>query len=85
MSTIFALLFLILMIVLVVGLLLLSTIFRFFSGLGRRKSSYKRSYKYEEEQHDSTTGYKQTTPSGTRKKVFDDDEGEYVEFEEVKD
>lgn len=90
MSTILGLFFFIIIIVLVIGLSLIRGVLRLFFGFGRRTTSqnsqqnrtYQGSYRRNEKE-----SYNNDSPSQAhnRKKIFDDDEGEYVDFEEVKD
>lgn len=81
MASIFGFFFIILIIILIFGLSIISSIFRIFFGLG--KKTYKNSDKnYSDKQNSSQkTAYQQKK----HKKIFDDDEGEYVDYEEIKD
>lgn len=83
-------------IILIIGLSLLAKIIGTVIKAGKRMTGTDRTSAYEKPQDytDSDTGYTETTSSGNyrwksskgpRKKIFDDDEGEYIEFEEIKD
>lgn len=54
----------------------------------QRQNTYHQSEGNESEesytQADSSSSGKRTRPAGNKKKIFDDDEGEYVDYEEVK-
>lgn len=68
------------LVILLLGLSIIGTVFRTIFGLGKRSNSRKYSTT-------DNSGYKSNTRKETlkkRKKVFEDDEGEYVDFEEVK-
>lgn len=84
--SIFGLIFFFSLFVLLVGLSLLGSIFRFLFGLGRKTNAGPR---HKEEAYGWTgKEARQTTSSSkpvTRKKIFGEDEGEYVDFEEIKD
>lgn len=73
------------LIIIVFGLTIISGVLRALFGFGKRNSS-TRSTSSNSGTNNSTyenkKGNAQDTPK--RKKLFDDDEGEYVEFEEVK-
>ena len=79
-------LIIILFIVLIV-FALLGNIIRAIFGLGRRttKQFYgnKTTSNDAESSYSSTQSAQTSAPSGNRKKIFTEDEGEYVEFEEV--
>lgn len=91
MSTIFGFFFFIILIVLIIGFSLLSGILRLIFGFGRKPESHNRqqqgSNTYTNQSRQEGKSYRQETSSKAqnRKKIFDDDEGEYVDFEEVKD
>jgi hypothetical protein len=65
------------------------TLLSFFIGKGRKSSSNSRAYTYTsssgDDQSDSShsSTHKSSSSSQPHKKLFDDDEGDYVEFEEV--
>lgn len=75
-------LFFIILVVLVIGLLILSKIismvFRF-----KRRMQGQHSGNRQDETFDSYST-QEDVPARPRKKIFDKDEGEYVEFEEIK-
>lgn len=88
-------LFFIILVVLVIGLLILSKIVSLVFGFKRRiqgKNSGQRTtyssqnYQSNPHQEETTDSYSTQgdTPVRQRKKIFDKDEGEYVEFEEIK-
>lgn len=93
------LLFIFVLIVLI-GFTILGNILRVLFGFGRRGTNYQdRTYtdqkqttysqtKTPEEEESytktSSSSQKRSRPSGLKKKIFDDDEGEYVDYEEVK-
>lgn len=93
------LLFIFVLIVLI-GFTILGNILRVLFGFGRRGTNYQdRTYtdqkqttysqtKTPEEEESytktSSSSQKRSRPSGPKKKIFDDDEGEYVDYEEVK-
>lgn len=69
------------LVVVLIGLLLIGNVLRYIFSFGRRTP--KRYNGPTQSQADQT----QTSASSSapqKKKIFDDDEGEYVEFEEVK-
>ena len=90
MSTILGLFFFIIIIVLVIGLSLIRGVLRLIFGFGLRTTSqnsqqnrtYQDSYRRNEKESYNNDSSSQ---AHNRKKIFDDDEGEYVDFEEVKD
>jgi hypothetical protein len=72
-------------ILLIFGLTIISGILRALFGIGRRRSSSTRASDAGDgssHTHGNTKGNVRDTPR--RKKLFTDNEGEYVEFEEVK-
>lgn len=88
-------LFFIILVVLVIGLLILSKIVSLVFGFKRRmqgKNSGQRttysSQNYQSNPHQEETTDSYSTqgdiPVRQREKIFDKDEGEYVEFEEIK-
>ena len=56
----------------------------------QRQNTYSRTESRHEENYtedsssSSSSSQKRPKPSGSKKKIFDDDEGEYVDYEEVK-
>lgn len=90
---ILGILFFIVLAVLIVGLLLALKLVSSFFNLGRRmtgkagsRNNQQTTYQkndYKSEETDSTR--RQPQQPNERRKVFDDDEGEYIEFEEIKD
>jgi hypothetical protein len=70
-------------ILLIFGLTIISGILRALFGIGRRRSSSRTSAAGDESHtHGNKKGNVRDTPK--RKKLFEDNEGEYVEFEEIK-
>ncbi len=83
-------------IILIIGLSILAKIIGTVMKAGKRMTGTDRTSSYENPQNntDSDTGYTEATSSesyhrkaakGPKKKIFGDDEGEYIEFEEIKD
>lgn len=68
--------------ILLIGFVLIGNVLRFIFGLGKRspKHYYGPQTNQSDHAHTSTTS---STPAPEKKKIFGDDEGEYVEFEEV--
>ena len=79
---IFGFILIFILFILLIGFALLGSVLRFIFGLGRRspKHYYGPQSCQSDHVHTSTTS-SASTPE--KKKIFDDDEGEYVEFEEV--
>ena len=75
-------LFILVVFILVLGLSIVGSIVRAIFGFGRRSTS--RMNQSDEEQNNQSQE-ENTTASGKRKKLFTKDEGEYVDYEEVKD
>lgn len=84
--------FIFIIFLLIFGLVAIVSIARalisFFIGKGRKSGSNSRTYTYTSQsgndQSDSRTStHKSSSSSQPHKKLFDDDEGDYVEFEEV--
>ena len=69
--------------VLLIVFALVSKVLRFIFGFGQRTPKYYNEQRVNQEDniHSSTTS---SAFSASKKKIFDEDEGEYVEFEEVK-
>lgn len=88
-------LFIIVIVVLVIGLSIVGTVLRAVFGFGRRRpssttTSGRQSYQTQEERdHTSEKNNNEEiireNASGKHKKIFTKDEGEYVDFEEVKE
>lgn len=83
-------------IIFIIGLSILAKIIGTVIKAGKRMTGTDRTSSYENPRNkaDSDTEYTGTTSSeshhrkatqGPRKKIFGDDEGEYIEFEEIKD
>lgn len=88
MGAIFSLFFFIIIIVLVFGLSIISGILRLLFGFGRK--SHTRSYTFGGGDRTSNTHSDASSSAASdskpkHKKIFDKDDGEYVEFEEVKE
>lgn len=97
----FGFLFIIIIAILLIGLSILGTIIRSIFGLGGRRSpdtnpdgkgSYQsgRGYSFNDNQHSDTFHNEEIIPEERdlhpkRKKLFSKDEGEYVDFEEIKE
>lgn len=87
MSTILGLFFFIIIIVLIFGLSIISGILRLLFGFGRRRSGGNKRQKEQQNSSHSNEGSDtlKSDVQQNRKKIFDKNEGEYVDFEEVKD
>jgi len=72
-------LFIFVLVILLLGLSIIGTVFRAIFGLGRRTNN--RPYNTTANSASGSNTRKETLKK--RKKVFEEDEGEYVEFEEV--
>ena len=83
--------FFFILIILVIGLAILSKVIRTVLGVGRRmkgdeSTRYNRSGSASQDFAQSQNTRSNNTSEGRRKgKVFDEDEGEYVDFEEIKE
>lgn len=87
--------FFFILIILVIGLAILSKVIRTVLGVGRRmkgdeSTRYNRSgsasQDFAQSQKTTHKNTRNNTSEGRRKgKVFDEDEGEYVDFEEIKE
>lgn len=87
-------LFIIFIVILVVGLTIVGSVFRAIFGFGRRRSAspgntHTHTYRstHAESQHTSANNdekIRQEQTDTRHKKIFTKDEGEYVDFEEVK-
>ncbi len=79
-------LFFIVIVILLAGLSIVGSIVRSIFGLGRRPSSANQSQSgrqtYTRNEQETPNAKASTSP--THKKIFADDEGEYVDFEEIK-
>lgn len=77
-------LFLLFFVVVLIGVALVSRVVQLIFGLGRKmtgeQTSYNRQAQRDDERAETGQGHKTQ-----KKKVFDDDEGEYIEFEEIKE
>lgn len=82
MFKILGLLFLFFISILVLGLAMLSRILRTLFGFGgSRRSTSETTYHQTNPKQDSSHN---ESPENRRKKIFSEDEGEYIDFEEVK-
>lgn len=82
-------LFFIVLIIFIIGVVILAKIVRTISQAGRRMKDAASSAGNYSNQDKSTSSSQKTSgqtsrPTPSRKKIFDSDEGEYVEFEEIK-
>lgn len=75
--------FFLIIILLVFGFSIIGSIFRLIFGGGRRQES-RRAYSTSQNSESRKT-YTNPQPNNDRKKIFDKDDGEYVDFEEVKE
>jgi len=78
MGTIISLFFFIIIIVLVFGISIIGGILRLLFGIGRKSSFHSN----RTEREDTSS---KVEPEPKHKKIFDKEDGEYVEFEEVKE
>lgn len=92
-------LFIVILAILLIGLSIIGTVVRSLFGLGRRRTSSPNSGSYQRgNEHYQPGGYSYNNRTSTeevqpeeseihpqRKKLFSKDEGEYVDFEEIKD
>lgn len=101
MFSFFGFLFIIIIAILLIGLSIVGTVIRTIFGLGGRRSTdtnangrgnYQsgRGYSFNDNQqpdtsHNEETTYEERAPHPKRKKLFSKDEGEYVDFEEIKE
>lgn len=87
MSTILGFIFIIIIIVLIFGLSIIGGILRLLFGTGKRRpQEHKQPYSNTGSSNGGTYNERESTQQASgnsRKKIFDKDEGEYVEFEEV--
>lgn len=77
----------VLFLIIVLGLTILFKVVGFVTGFGRKKDNEDHQYNAG---GNTSSGYANQTSGSTKqphgkKKVFDDNEGEYIEFEEIKD
>lgn len=83
MFQILGLIFFIIFFIVIIGFFILYKIIKTVSGIG--KSSRKRSEQFDNYRNSDHTEYKKTNEPKSKNKVFDDNEGEYIDFEEIKD
>ncbi|MCC8188192.1 MAG: DUF4834 family protein [Bacteroides sp.] len=76
--------FIFLIAILFIGLSIIGTVIRRILGFGRKNPGYNRTPGQDDHSSQDTVRRKEPQQS-SRRKVFDDDEGEYVEFEEVRE
>lgn len=79
MAGIFGFFFIIIIIILVFGISIISGVLRLLFGFGRKTT--RNSNNHQSGQQEKP----QSTSSPKHKKIFDKEDGEYVDFEEVKD
>ena len=70
-------LLIIFLLIIFIGFTILGNILRVLFGIGKRPPYQNRTSTHQKQNRHSHS-------SGNRKKIFDDDEGEYVDYEEVK-
>lgn len=83
-------LFIIIIAILLIGLSIIGTVIRSIFGLGGRRTSSSRGYSYNENGQPSNYTSNEAEPEEgeihpKHKKLFSKDEGEYVDFEEIKE
>ncbi|MBQ8520602.1 MAG: DUF4834 family protein [Bacteroides sp.] len=71
------------LIVFLIGFALLGNLVRFVFGLGRQTPKRYSNRTGNDNRTNNTYSSTTSTDNGNKKKIFGDDEGEYVEFEEV--
>lgn len=74
------------LLIIFIGFSILGSILRMLFGFGRRNSPYKQQTQTDEtREYTETYSSSQSRPSSpkNKKKIFGDDEGEYVDYEEV--
>ena len=84
----FGILFFVALAVLVIGLVIVSRIAKGIFNVGRKMTGKDFTGNRREDfrqENTRSSGTETRTHSPRKKKVFDDDEGEYVDFEEIKD
>lgn len=79
MGAIFGFLFFIIIMILVIGLSIVGAVLRFFFGFGRKPKSHS------DERFDREGYSQEEEAQPIKKKIFDKDDGEYVDFEEIKE
>ncbi|MCD8032656.1 MAG: DUF4834 family protein [Bacteroides sp.] len=84
MFNILGFIFIFLIAIIFIGLSIIGTVIRRILGFGRKSPGYNPASGQDYRSSQETVRRKEPQQS-PRKKVFDDDEGEYVEFEEVKE
>ena len=84
-------LLIIFLLIVFIGFTILGNILRVLFGIGKhppyqnRTSTHQKQNTYTQTQtNDENENFAEFSSSGNRKKIFDDDEGEYVDYEEVK-
>lgn len=77
---ILGIIFFIIIFVLIIGLTIVFRIVKTVLNVGKKVKSDNKNYNSK-----STDTYSTTRKATGKKKVFDDNEGEYIEFEEIKD
>ncbi len=78
--------FFFLLIIIIVGLIILFKIVGTVFRLGRRMKGTDNASSHRPYTHSEDTGSEsKPSPAPSRKKVFGDDEGEYVDYEEIKE
>jgi hypothetical protein len=83
-------LFIIIIAILLIGLSIIGTVIRSIFGLGGRRTSSSRGYSYNENGPSSNptsgeTELEEGEIHPKHKKLFSENEGEYVDFEEIKE
>lgn len=86
-TLIFLLIAFFVLIPLLFGVSIVGTILRAIFGTGRRHSSRRETSSYGNRQQSADSSTNATTESNKKKreKIFDKNEGEYVDFEEIKE
>ena len=84
-------LLIIFLLIVFIGFTILGNILRVLFGIGKRPPYQNRTSTHQNQANDenenfaeSSSSNRRSHSSGNRKKIFDEDEGEYVDYEEVK-
>lgn len=83
MSAILGFFFFLIIAILIFGLSIISGVLKFFFGFGKKQGNQQRTYQSNQQGREEENRHATQQPN--RKKIFEEDEGEYVDFEEVKE
>ena len=78
--------FLIILVILIIGLSIIAAVVRKLFNMGSRTAPNQKQNTWQttQDSYADESEEKKSHPHSRRKKIFDDDEGEYVDFEEIK-